>query len=249
MATVDTIPPRREFKYLIDRSVMPALRSAVAPYCDRDPNAGPDGAYALRSLYFDTPDMRLFHANEREAHTRFKARLRWYPESDDAHVFAEIKFRMGDIIRKTRDRLPEDWQSALRAGSTVPLNPFTVRMLRHDLRPVVLVDYRREAFVSRVDQYARVSIDSAIRCQGVHTPTLHGRSDRWRLVDNPLHTWTAHSPLVLELKWAEFAPKWMVELVQRLDLLRHSFSKYCYSMVALAEDHQRDYRDAQSAWI
>ena len=246
MLDADAIPPRREFKYLMDRRALPALRRALRVWCDLDTNAGPDNTYALRSLYFDAPDLRLFHANEREAPDRFKARIRCYPEAASSPVLAEIKFRSGDVIRKTRTRLPEgDWTAGLRAG---PLDPFVVRMHRHDLRPVVLVDYRREAWMSRVDDYARVSIDSAIRCQASDRLSLDAHPGRWRPIDHPGLTWTHSSPLVVELKWAECAPAWMVQLVTSLDLLRHSFSKYCFSMLSLAEDHFRDYRAGQSAW-
>ncbi len=248
MQPSDHIPARREFKYLVDPSRLPALRAALQPWCDLDANAGPDGTYALRSLYFDAPDMRLFHANEREASVRFKARVRCYPEAPGSPILAEIKFRNGDVIRKTRTRLPlDDWTRGLRAGGGA-LDPFVVRMNHHDLRPVALVDYRREAWMSRVDEYARVSIDSLIRCQAMDRLSLEAHPGRWRTIDHPLIAITPSSPYVLELKWADFAPAWMVQLVQGLDLLRQSFSKYANSMLSLAEDQYRDYREAQSVW-
>ncbi|HCP45719.1 MAG TPA: hypothetical protein DIU15_06740, partial [Deltaproteobacteria bacterium] len=61
------IPLRREFKYLVAREQISALRAGLQGLCRRDPHSGPDGTYRLRSLYLDTPDLRLFHANEREA--------------------------------------------------------------------------------------------------------------------------------------------------------------------------------------
>lgn len=249
MASSDYIPARREFKYLVDRSRLPALRAALAPWCDLDANAGPDRAYALRSLYFDAPDLRLYHANEREAAVRFKARVRCYPDAPRSPIMAEVKFRHGDVIRKTRTRLPvDDWTRGLRAGGGVALDPFVTRMHQHDLRPVALVDYRREAWMSRVDEYARVSIDSQIRCQAMERLSLDAHPGRWRTIDHPLIAIMPSSPCVLELKWADFAPAWMVQLTEGLDLLRQSFSKYANSMLSLAEDRFRDYREAQSVW-
>jgi SPX domain protein involved in polyphosphate accumulation len=250
MTRPDEIPPRREFKYLVDRDRIPALRAAIAPFCRLDAHAKEGRGYRLRSLYFDAPDLRLFHANEREAVSRFKARVRCYPDAGaSSPVFAEIKFRDGDVIRKTRTRLPQDdWARGLRAGGGVPLGPFVARMHQHDLRPVVLVEYHREAWVSEVDEYARVTIDRTIQCQAMSRLSLEAHPGRWRTIDHPLLTWTRESPCVLELKWAECAPLWMVQVVQNLDLLRHSFSKYSNSMLSLAEDHFRDSREAQSAW-
>lgn len=247
MARSAQIPARREFKYLIDRSRLPALRAALSPFCGLDAHAGADRAYGLRSLYFDSPDMRLYHANEREAPVRFKARVRWYSDAESSPIYAEIKLRDGDVIKKTRTSLPTpDWASGLRAGA--PVGPFGMRMHRHDLRPVALVDYRREAYMSRVDEYARISIDTQIRCQEQDRWSLEANPRRWRAIDHPLQTWMTTSPCVVELKWADYAPSWMVSLVQQLDMLRFSFSKYCYSMLALSEDHYRDYREAQSRW-
>lgn len=240
------IPARREFKYLLPRAALPRLRDALGPWCARDPNAGPDGRYPLYSLYFDAPDLRLFHANEREAAVRFKARIRAYPSAPAAPVFAEIKMRDGDVIRKTRTRLPADgWSGALRRGA---LDPFTTRLHRHALRPVVLVAYDREAWMSRVDTYARVSIDSSVRCQEARALSLRADPRRWRTIDHPVLAGASGSPCVVELKWADAAPRWMAQLVQRLELIRASFSKYCYAMRALADDLVMDYREAQSPW-
>jgi len=244
---VAQIPARREFKYLVDRARLPALRSALAAWCLRDKHAGPDGTYGLRSLYYDAPDMRLFKANEVENPLRFKARIRTYSDAPSAPVVAEVKFRDVDVIRKTRTVMPRgDWTAGLRPGA--PLDPFTVRMHRHNLSPIVLVDYRREAYMSRVDEYARVSIDTAIRCQSMREHDLRGHDSLWRPIDHTERTFMHSSACVVELKWADAAPQWMMQLVQRMEFIRHSFSKYCFSVYSLAEDHMRDYRDAQSVW-
>ncbi len=249
MQSLDYVPARREFKYLLDRRAIPALRAALAPWCDLDSHAGPDRTYKLRSLYFDAPDLRLYHANEREATVRFKSRIRCYPEDPNSPVIAEVKFRNGDVIRKTRTRLPTpDWAQGLRAGGPTALDPFVTRVHQHDLRPVALVEYRREAYMSRVDEYARVSIDTNIQCQSMTRLNLDGHPGRWRTIDHPLLSWTRMSPCVVELKWADYAPVWMHQMVQNLDLLRHAFSKYCNSMFSLAEDRFRDYREGQSVW-
>ncbi len=247
------IPNRREFKYLVPRAHLPALRAALDGLCDLDPHAGPDRTYGLRSLYFDSPGLRLYHANEREAVVRFKARVRCYPDSPGSPVFAEVKRRTGDVIHKSRAKLPDGgWADALGpdgpgAGADDALGAFLSRMHRYQLRPVVLVEYRREAYVSRLDDYARVSIDTRIGCQRQTALTLDAPRS-WRPIDQPWRTWTPMSPCVVELKWARQAPRWMADLVQRVELLRHAFSKYCGAMLALSDDHFRDYRRAQSLW-
>lgn len=233
------IPARREFKYLFEPARVPLLRRAIEPWCRRDPNAGPDGTYRLRSLYFDAPDLRLFHANEREASRRYKARLRWYPDDRQAPVFAEIKARSGDVILKSRGRLSaEGWRRELDGPTSDPgLGAFQAKLHRDGLSPISLVEYRREAWQALDGGYARVSVDTRVRCQRVDRLTLDGRPDAWRPIDHRVMTITNLPICVLELKWAQAPPRWMVNLVQRLELSRQSFSKYCHSMVALAADH------------
>ncbi len=249
------IPDRREFKYLVPASELEALRNLIRGFCTRDPNGGADGTYKLRSLYLDTWNMRLHKANERESPVRFKARVRCYPEGEaGGPVFAEIKGRNGDVIRKTRAKLPADrWQELLQgapagAHRSAALDDFVCRVHRFDLRPICHVEYRREAWMSSLETYARVSIDYRVACRAEHRWTLEGE-DSMRAVDTPLPTHTPESIAVVELKWADAIPRWMVVLVQKLDLLRHSFSKYGFSVLALADDHYVDYRRSQSVWV
>jgi len=248
------IPARREFKYLVPRREIAPIRDALAGICDPDEHNGPDGTYNIRSLYLDTRDLQLFAANEREAPRRFKARIRGYPEAPGPKIFVEIKNRHGDVIRKTRAPLPRDRWAELLHGFGSPevadpdLDAFLFKMHRYSLRPQVLVQYRREAWVSRIDPYARVSIDGHIECQQCSEFTLEANEAGWRSVDSPLPIWLPGSTCIVELKWSDAVPRWMMQIVQRFDLLRHSFSKYCYSMEALSDDHYRDYRRSQSAF-
>ena len=245
------IPARREFKYLVPRRDVAPIRDALAGLCDPDQHNGPDGTYLIRSLYLDTRDLQLFSANEREAPRRFKARVRGYPEAPGKKVFVEIKNRHGDVIRKTRAGIPRaGWGERLRdygGGIDDPdLDAFLFKMHRYGLRPQVLVQYKREAWVSRLNDYARISIDGHVECQQCNEFTLEANEAAWRPIDSPLPIWLPESTCIIELKWADMVPRWMMQIVQRFELLRHAFSKYCYSMEALSDDHYRDYRRSQT---
>ena len=54
---------RREFKYLVHPSRIPAIRRALQGWCVLDRHAQSNRLYAIRSLYLDTPDLRLAKAN------------------------------------------------------------------------------------------------------------------------------------------------------------------------------------------
>lgn len=221
---------------------MPAIRATALATSRIDPYAGADGTYRIRSLYFDTDRFDLYQANQREQADRFKVRARSYP-GKEGPVFLEVKRRCKDVILKTRGALPAgDWQDALRgraapmqrlqAGAQAAAERFILVVARHHLRPVVLVEYEREAYVSQLDAYARLTFDRKIVVQQHEALDLEASPSRWRPVDHPVQTNTAEPICVLELKFERRPPAWMSALVRRLDLVRSSFSKYCYGVNA-----------------
>lgn len=234
---------RREFKYLVPEKVAQDMGRALSSICSRDAYAGPKGIYTIRSLYFDSAKFGCYWANEREQFERFKCRIRSYPPLSN-NVWFEVKGREGDTIRKTRVRVSgRDWQELLRNPSIenlskidLPGRNYAERFLSlihtHHLSPKVLVEYDREAFFSHVDDYARVTFDRGVRCQIQEEASVEAQENAWRFVDNPIVTHTQGPMCVVELKFGAMVPRWMSVLVQNFELLRYSFSKYCFSVDA-----------------
>jgi hypothetical protein len=238
---------RREFKYLLPMRRADELRRAMEGIARRDPYAGPDGSYLIRSLYLDTPDLRLYEANDREAGNRFKVRVRCYPGAQ-APVFLEVKRRDGDVILKTRIKVPQErWPDVLRdPGSSRGAQAFADLCDRHDLRPTVLVEYSREAWASDLDDYARVTLDRAVCAAAPDGWQLDPPGLSWRPIDHPMLTATWEPVAIVELKFAGAPPVWMHRMVARLELFRYSYSKYCTAVRALARPADR--REPVAAW-
>lgn len=239
---MDGIIERYEYKYLIPSSLVDPIRAAVRTTSKIDKYAGPDGTYRIRSLYFDTDRFDLFWANERAAPDRFKLRARSYP-GKPSPVFLEVKRRVLDVIVKTRAAVPADaWREVLAgdAAALAALSPsarsgalkFLAPYHRHHVRPVVLVEYEREAYISEVDSYARLTFDRKIVVQPQESLDLEANPRSWRPIDHPAQTRTLEPVCVLELKFERRPPRWMVAFVRRLELVRYSFSKYCYGVAA-----------------
>lgn len=229
---------RYEFKYLIDESLAPEIRATVLSVGTRDPYADADGTYLIRSLYLDTPEYHLYRANDRQAHDRFKARVRCYP-GKQAPIFLEIKRRTGDVIRKSRAAVKADWLRLARGDLSVPVAPqyksavanFVEKTLRYHLEPKQMVQYEREAFASSIDSYARLTIDRKLIGQPMAEWTVDVNEHLWRPIDVGLVSdGRRQSVSVLELKFERRPPRWMVALVRRLGLERKSFSKYGYTV-------------------
>lgn len=234
---------RYEYKYLIPERLVKPIRQTAQTFCTPDEHADADGSYTIRSLYFDTDRFQLYWANEREQADRFKLRVRTYP-GKKAPVFLEVKRRVYDVILKTRSAVPADKWRGIVEGTLPPSAAyggkagkraaefFVIKVMRHHIRPKMLVEYDREAYESTIDDYARLTFDRRVRCQSMHELSLEADPKRWRPIDNPAKTMTIEPICVLELKFENVPPSWMVKMVRRLDLMRFSFSKYCYSVDA-----------------
>lgn len=237
---LDNLIERYEYKYLLPEALVPRVRDSAQMMCSIDKYAGPDGTYRIRSLYCDTPTFDLYKANEREQADRFKMRIRVYP-GKVSPVFFEVKRRVLDVIVKTRSGVPLAlWRDVLagRSSALEALSPkvrdgalqFASRYHRHHMQPVMLVEYEREPYASNYDEYARLTFDRNILIQPQHELDLEADERRWRAVDHRAQTRTLEPVCVLELKFERRPPMWMSQMVQRLGLVRYSFSKYCYGV-------------------
>lgn len=231
---------RYEYKYLVPEHQLPWLRDMLQTVCRRDRFSGTDGRYRVRSLYLDTDQLDLYQANGREQRDRFKARIRCYP-GIDGPVFLEIKRRVGDVILKSRAPVsPDAWLELVRGNpralDALPANTrrnaeqFLLRVQQHHLRPSLLVEYEREAYASEFDAYARVTFDRNILAQPKERLELNADGTRWRSVDDAARTFAGQPVSLLELKFERRPPAWMVGMVQRLELVRRSFSKYAHGV-------------------
>lgn len=156
---------RHELKYYIDDLQYQILRNNLAAVLKPDRHAGPDGCYHVRSLYFDDfKNTALADKISGTAH-RSKYRMRIY-NCSDAYIKFERKIKLDQYVCKENVRLTREEADRVIAGdvaflaeSEVPfLKRFYLESRSKLLRPVVLVDYNREAFVHPVGN-VRITFD------------------------------------------------------------------------------------------
>jgi hypothetical protein len=245
------IPARLEQKFLVSEATAQALTLAIAPFCHLDQNSG--GSYTLRTLYFDTPRREFHQAKLRRDHDRVKLRARAYGDfAGGEPVTLELKRKTGALVRKTRVSCGADWVSEALGRSLPPpighaadperharVDRFAYFMVRHACEPTALLRYRREAFVSHVDAYARVTFDRDLMAYPTREFSLNFREERGvRLDGGHASGWVEGggmlSPVLLELKCERLVPAWMASLVQTFQLSSTGFSKYSQAMDAFA---------------
>jgi len=225
---------RFELKYMIDEGRAEAVRDFVRSYLGPDEYMDPrqPNGYMVYSLYLDSPDLLLCKATEDGEKNRFKLRIRYYDYEPGSPVFFEIKRRVSDAILKSRAAVNRASAADLIAGAgaredhllkasakaMTDLGTFCDLRDKLGARPITLVAYRREAYMSIGDDTARLTFDREVR----------GSDWTGRLCDASTERWCP-SPIegvILELKFTQRFPLWMAELVRRFELQRQSVPKY-----------------------
>ncbi|NIR49003.1 VTC domain-containing protein, partial [candidate division KSB1 bacterium] len=69
---------RMEIKYMVDRTTRTALTRDLRAFMRPDVHTSQDGAYLVRSLYYDTKAYKAYHDKMAGAAIRHKLRVRAY---------------------------------------------------------------------------------------------------------------------------------------------------------------------------
>ena len=128
------------------------------------------------------------------------------------------------LTREQADRILAGLPPRIEAGTPAPLNLLAVEMQLNRLRPVVIVDYERTAYVGRLGN-VRITLDQNIA----------GSADAGQFFDPrpALHPILPPGQHVLEVKFDEFLPAPIADVLELGEMQRISFSKYTLCREAL----------------
>ena len=226
MPTIRNIPLRHELKYLIAPSELNVLRSVLKPVMQLDPNGNENNEYHIRSLYFDTIDDDALADKIAGVGNRKKYRIRIYNFSDRI-IKLECKSKYGDLISKQSVSIPRELAEQLIAGDPDglqrmrhPLFHDVFREMRtHLLRPAVIVDYIREAYIHPAEE-VRVTFDKQLRTGLYSTDLFNPQIPTYPVFDLPVE--------VLEVKFDEFLPTYIQSILSGITAQRSAVSKYTH---------------------
>ena len=217
------LPARHELKFYINRAELEALRTRLSPVLSLDSHCA-RGPYAIRSLYFDDACDSAYNDKLCGVMHRDKYRIRIYNYSDDV-IFLERKRKVGDLIQKSSaritrrlaERLIKGDPSGLQGAKNDLLRDMFVLMRTRLLRPRVIVDYCREAYVHPVED-VRITFDTGLRT-GLSSVDMF----------NPdIPTLCPHDDdlEILEVKFDRYLPDYINGLLNGLSAERSAISKY-----------------------
>ncbi len=235
---------RREIKYLIREEEALAVRAFVSCYLEPDEFAlgRVDNSYPVHSLYLDSDRMYTYWATTSGDRNRFKLRIRYYDDDASAPVFCEIKRRINEGIVKQRARVRRDAIGPLLAGESPrrehlhawkpqywsDLLDFWELVERLQAAPRLHNAYMREAYVSAGKASVRVTMDRAVRV----VPEF-GYDLSTAVQDEGMQIFQEF--VILELKFTERMPSWMIEMVRGFDLKVTGAAKYVRGVEMLGE--------------
>ena len=226
---------RVERKYFCSDYQMLVLRQSLAAILPVDEHQTGD-AYAVRSVYLDSYADESWEENEEGVDDRKKYRIRIYPDADERIRF-EVKYKKRSRTRKEAFPIRrgecekilqgESLMEALGSGALETDG----RMDRlDDLRnrvavdgqaglwkPALIVDYERSAYVYPMGN-VRITFDRNIAAS-ICIPQFFDR-------DLPLTPILPTHMHLLEVKYDEFLPDFIAQLLDLGTLQHVTFSKY-----------------------
>ncbi len=232
---------RIENKYFVYEDEIAFLKNRLKEIMQIDPHSE-DGAYLVRSLYFDDMDDNAYRKIAAGVDQRSKFRIRTY-NNDDSHILLEEKSKRKGFTHKESALISKDtvkemigsdsiFNTSKAACALKDRDDFLFKRLYCNmntmlLHPVTIVEYERAAYIEKAGN-VRITFDTNIMgsCEfdRMFDHTLTGRA----ALDGDMH--------VLEIKYDEFLPDEIAGVLGGLGLSRSSCSKYALCMERMGID-------------
>lgn len=213
---------RHEWKHEISYGDMLILRQRLRAVMKPDEHAK-DGKYFIRSLYFDNAADRALREKLDGVNCREKFRIRCYNHDPSLIRLEKKSKRNGLGSKETANLTAEEAQSIvdgdwswMKDADRPLVQELYRKMISQGLRPKTIVDYWREPFIFAPGN-VRVTLDydirTGLRCTDFLDPDC---------VTVP----AGDAPIILEVKWDEFLPSVIRDIVQLEGRHTSAFSKY-----------------------
>ena len=222
---------RHEMKHRITNFEVTIIKSRISGVMKKDTNASDDGVYLIRSLYFDTPEDKALLEKIEGVSMREKFRIRFY-NHDTSFIRLEKKIKHCNMTAKLSAPLTKSEVQRILNGdfeflknsSNKLLVEFYIKLKCERLEAKSIVDYNREAFIFPAGN-VRVTIDSNIKTSVNSLDLFNPNLPTVDVIDNNM--------TVLEIKYDNYIPDFILDLVQINTCSSTAVSKYASSRMYL----------------
>lgn len=228
---------RHELKYYIRYTDYLILRKRLALLLKADRHHVSEEGYRITSLYFDNAEGTDIYDKVNGIKNRKKFRIRIYNENAGT-INLEKKSRYGDIVEKTTATINMDIYHELLSGNFSILGEmedpsakdFYLLSRSQLMRPAVIVDYIREAYVDPFHDI-RITFDKQLKSVW----NTHDLFDEHAVGREVLQD----GVIIMEVKYRQFWPESLRSLLQFGSYERQAISKY----VLCREERIRQFKE------
>lgn len=215
---------RAEDKFMCNELEMRILQSRIGAVLKADSNQNDDFGYKVTSLYFDDIADSCLKDTEYGVGLRQKYRIRIYNQSLQA-IKLEVKYKRYNRVHKKSIGISREQMQTLISGRCIedvspdadsPVTLFNAAISQRGLRPKVIVEYDRKAYVFQSGN-VRITFDRRVRAN-----KDVGQFGSEGLLFEPVRDMNN----VLEVKYDEFLPGFIAQLLEMGNMNQSSFSKY-----------------------
>lgn len=218
------VKPRHEIKVFLTLSDYISIKNRLKNFAKLDKNAGDTGIYNIRSLYFDNFNDKALMEKISGINNREKFRIRFY-NHNHSFIRLEKKSKSNGLCYKSSAPLTKEECEKILNGDIEflkdsnkdVLKEFYCKLKYQCLKPKTIVDYTREAYIFNTGN-VRITFDTNIKSGLYSTNIFDPNLPTLGLVDN--------NPIILEVKYDNFLPDIIRDLIQTNTRRPTAVSKY-----------------------
>lgn len=228
---------RYEFKYILNKKISDQIEKEARNFMIYDGHVKKklNNKYFVRSLYFENNFSSNFYEKVDGMQIRRKYRLRTYSNFFDPKVpiFFEVKGRISERTYKKRINIKNKYLNLFLSQSQnfnllnlYPNNEMIINFIfdsfRKNLKPLILVDYKRRPYINKFGLYFRLTFDTNLLSSKTNNLFSNDKYSSW------LECKAGYT--ILEVKFDRSIPAWFHRIIQCYNLKRKSISKFVLGM-------------------
>ena len=215
---------RSELKHYINYQDYEIIKSRISKVLTLDKNTNENYEYKIRSIYFENYNDKVLQEKLLGLNKREKFRIRFYND-DDSFIRLEKKCKINGLCKKiscpiTKEQclkiINNDIDFLIKSNEPL-LQELYYKMKTQFLKPKTIVDYDREAYIYKIGN-VRITFDKNLKT-GIVSNDLFNKN---LCTINPIYK----NNIILEVKYDEFLPEFILDLLQLGERTKTSISKY-----------------------
>ncbi|CAK7059304.1 molecular chaperone [Tissierella sp. P1] len=224
-----SIKYRHEHKLYINLGDYYILRSRLKNIMRLDENSKGDSGYFIRSIYFDDINDKALFEKISGVNHREKFRIRLY-NNDASFIKLEKKVKDNGLTAKFSTKISIEECNRILSGDidwikfidNSLLKELYIKMKSELFKPKTIVDYNREAYIYPIGN-VRITFDRTIK-SGVFSRNIFNENlPAVNVLDSKI--------IILEVKYDEFLPDVIADIIQVGDRRFTAVSKYALCRV------------------